>query len=122
MKARFVIAIIVVCLLVGFAVGEEVYVTRVFRQYEARLDAIDTTSPLKEEDILALKDWWHTKHKKLEIILPHNNINEITYVYGEMLGAIKAMDDKSAQAQFTRLKATVGAISEMYGWRVGNIF
>ncbi len=122
MNARFLIAVLVVLMLVGFSIGEEVYVSKVFEAHIEKLDAIDTSQALKEDEILALRDWWQKRHEKLEVILPHNNLNEITYVYGEMLGAIKAQDDKSAQAQFTRLRTTVATISEMYGFRVGNIF
>ncbi len=121
MNVKFVVAILVVVLLISFATSEEIYVTRLFDTYQAKLDSIDTTTALKEQDMVELEDWWQSKHKRLELILPHNNLNEITYIYGEMLGAIRAHDDKSAQAQFQRLKTTVEAISEMYGYRVGNI-
>ncbi len=122
MKSRLLVAILVVILLLGFGIAEELYVTKVFKDYETKLDAIDIDKPLDTEQILELKSWWMQKHRMLEIILPHNNLNEITYIYGEMLGAIEIDDDKSAKAQFHRLRTTVEAISEMYGFRIGNIF
>ncbi len=122
MKIRVVIAFIVVLLLIGFGITEEIYVTKVFDEYTEKLDSINIEKPLTTDQILELKDWWLKKHKTLEIILPHNNLNEITYIYGEMIGAIEIEDDKSAKAQFFRLQTTVEAISEMYGFRLGNIF
>ncbi len=122
MNWRLFFAILLAVVVVGLAVGEHVYLEKVFSDMEDKMDAIDASEELSYDEIKALEDWWLSKHRFLEIVLPHVQINDVTFTFGELLGAIIADDQPSAIAQFYRLKTTISAVSEMYGFRMGNVF
>lgn len=122
MNWRMFFAILLAVVVVGLAIGEHLYLEKVFSDMEERMDAIDASEEFDYNEIKELEEWWNTKHRFLEIVVPHVQINDITFTFGELLGAIAAEDQPSAVAQFYRLKQTVSALSEMYGFRIGNVF
>lgn len=115
-------AIVLALLVMGLALGEHFYLDVVFTEMEEKMEAIDVSEEVRYDDIKELENWWLGKHRFLEIVVPHVQINDITFTFGELLGAIIADDQPSAIAQFYRLKTTVSAVSEMYGFRAGNVF
>lgn len=122
MNWRLFFAILLAVVVVGLALGEHFLLEKVFTDMEEKMDAIDASEELSYDEIKELEDWWLSKHRFLEIVLPHVQINDITFTFGELLGAILADDQPSAIAQFHRLKTTISAVSEMYGFRMGNVF
>lgn len=122
MNIRLVATIVIFLLLAGLCVMEEVVVNGSFDELEKRLEAVKNPSRLSLEEMLDIEEWWQDEHKTLETILPHVNLNEITFVLGELVGAIEAEDYKSAEAQYYRLIRVVEAVPEMYTVSISNVF
>lgn len=123
MKCRIIIAIVAIALIIGGGIAEEILVSKVFEEFSERLsDILD--SPNEEysyEEVEATHEWWAKRHKYMELSLPHVQLNEIEITYGELLGAVEAEDYDSATALLNRIKSTSDALSEMFGFRLGNI-
>lgn len=122
MKAKLIIAITVIVVLIGFCVFDEIYVANTFRDFTQMLKIEEQKQSFDIEEIEAINRWWKETHQKLEVIVPHTQLNEITYAFGEFLGTIKADDLKSAEGQLHRLIETSEAMQEMYSFRLGNLF
>lgn len=122
MKAKLIIAITVIVVLIGFCVFDEIYVANTFRDFTEMLKIEEQKQSFNIEEIEAINRWWKETHQKLEVIVPHTQLNEITYAFGEFLGTIKADDLKSAEGQLHRLIETSEAMQEMYSFRLGNLF
>lgn len=122
MKAKLIIAIVVIVVLIGFCVFDEIYVANTFRDFTEMLKIEEQKQSFDIEEIEAINRWWKETHQKLEVIVPHTQLNEITYAFGEFLGTIKADDLKSAEGQLHRLIETSEAMQEMYSFRLGNLF
>lgn len=122
MKAKLIIAITVIVVLIGFCVFDEIYVANTFRDFTEMLKIEEQKQSFDIEEIEAINRWWKETHQKLEVIVPHTQLNEITYAFGEFLGTIKADDLKSAEGQLHRLIETSEAMQEMYSFRLGNLF
>lgn len=122
MKAKLIIAITVIVVLIGFCVFDEIYVANTFRDFTEMLKIEEQKQSFDIEEIEAINRWWKETHQKLEVIVPHTQLNEITYAFGEFLGTIKADDLKSAEGQLHRLIETSEAMQAMYSFRLGNLF
>lgn len=122
MKAKLIIAITVIVVLIGFCVFDEIYVANTFRDFTEMLKIEEQKQSFDIEEIEAINRWWKETHQKLEVIVPHTQLNEITYAFGEFLGTIKANDLKSAEGQLHRLIETSEAMQAMYSFRLGNLF
>lgn len=122
MKAKLIIAITVIVVLIGFCVFDEIYVANTFRDFTEMLKIEEQKQSFDIEEIEAINRWWKETHQKLEVIVPHTQLNEITYAFGEFIGTIKADDLKSAEGQLHRLIETSEAMQEMYSFRLGNLF
>ncbi len=122
MNVRLIATVIIFLLLTGLCVMEEIVVGDSFDELEEMLNSVKNPSELTLDEMIPIENWWQEEHKTLETILPHGNLNEITYVIGELIGAIEAEDYKSAEAQYYRLLRVVEAVPEMYTVSVNNVF
>ncbi|MFI3228580.1 MAG: DUF4363 family protein [Bacillota bacterium] len=121
---RTLFAVLLIVLLIGGGVLETIYIDNIFDEFCARLDEISNVEN-GEYDISKIKEthvWWQKKHQYLELFLPHVQLNEIETTYGELIGAVETEDYDSASALLNRINVTSSALSEMYGFRLGNIF
>ncbi len=121
---RTLFAVLIILLLIGGGIAETMYVDCIFDEFCEQLDAISLAEN-GEYDLNAIKDthmWWQRKHKYMELFLPHVQLNEIEITYGELMGAVETEDYDSASALLNRIYVTSSALSEMYGFRLGNIF
>ncbi len=121
---RTAFAVILIMILIGGGIAETMYVDRIFDEFCLQLEEIGAveSGDYKIEDIKETHEWWQRKHKYLELFLPHVQLNEIEITYGELIGAVETEDYDSASALLNRIYVTSSALSEMYGFRLGNIF
>ncbi len=122
-KGRLITAIVILLLIIGLGIGEQVYTKKIFEEFTSRLESfiVEQDEVYDYESIVETGKWWDKKVKYLELFLPHVQMNEITITYGELVGAVGAEDHDSAQALLNRLQQTSIAFEEMYGFRIGNV-
>ncbi|MDR0855683.1 MAG: DUF4363 family protein [Christensenellaceae bacterium] len=117
------VVIIAVILLTG-GILEEIYIANTLDGFAEKFVEFEKTETESGYDIGKLEEiysWWETRHKALEMLIPHTQINEIESTFGELKGAVRANDTKSAHAFIVRLQLTVEAMADMYVLRIGNV-
>ena len=122
-KGRIITAIVILLLIIGFGIAEQIFTKKTFEEFTERLNSfiVEEDEVYDYESIVETGKWWDKKVKYLELFLPHVQMNEITITYGELIGAVGAEDHDSAQALLNRLHQTSIAFEEMYGFRIGNV-
>lgn len=123
MNFRMIAALVFLILLLTFGILQEVYLDKVFEDFESRLSDISnvTTGYYDVDKIEATQQWWQKKHSKMEMFLPHIPLNDIAAALGELKGAAMAEDYEAATAMVNKLEALVDSIAEMSSVRIGNI-
>ena len=97
-----IFAIVIVLLIVGAGVFEQVYIFRLYKDTKAQ--AQEVRALIEEEVTLALpaaeglKEKWLKRRSFLEAVAPHNETKEMVLRIAELIGYIEAKDDKSATA------------------------
>lgn len=78
-------------LCIGFFVWTHFYLYRQFDDFHGALetlyDKVDAQSATRE-DAYAVKSMWETKKRKLQILVPHNDISYLDYWLSEACGLI----------------------------------
>lgn len=123
MNFRLVIAIMFLILLLAFGIFQEIYLDKVFSQFDSMLEEL-TNPPDGKYDLaktIQVEEWWDKQHSKMEMFLPHLPLNEIAATLGEFKGYVKTEDYESSTAMLTRLMVLSESLSEMSGVRIGNI-
>lgn len=123
MKNKLTVAIVVLVLIIGLGVFEQIYIHRTFKEFSERLETfiVEEDEEYDYDAIVETQKWWERKVKYLELFLPHVQLIEITITYGELVGAVGAEDYDSAQALLNRIQRTSESFENMYGIRMGNI-
>ena len=98
-----IFAIVVILIIIGLGVGEQIYLRHLFDDLYEKTLAISQSLEEKDmqaasEQTLELKDWWNARKHLLESIVSHNETKEVTLRIAELEGYIEADDDKSAYA------------------------
>ena len=98
-----IFAAIVILIIIGIGVGEQIYLRHLFDDLYEKTLAISQT--LKREDMqaayrqtLELQDWWNSRKHLLEAIVPHNETKEVTLRIAELRGYIEVDDQQSSYA------------------------
>ena len=121
MKCKLTLFILVILLLVGLCVGENVYLDHTFGEFSERIDKIKSQDPYDLDEILQTKKWWLSKVEILEITMSVQLLNDVTYTYGELIGAVKAEDYPSASGYLERLSLYASALCDMYKVKINNV-
>ena len=123
MKNKLTVAIVVLVLIIGLGVFEQIFIHQTFKEFSERLETfiVDEDEEYDYDAIVETQKWWERKVKYLELFLPHVQLIEITITYGELVGAVGAEDYDSAQALLNRIQRTSESFENMYGIRMGNI-
>ena len=123
MKNKLTVAIVVLVVIVGLGIFEQVFIKNTFEEFSSRLEQfiVDEDEEYDYNAIVETQKWWEKKVKYLELFLPHVQLIEITITYGELVGAVGAEDHDSAQALLNRIQRTSESFEEMYSIRWGNI-
>lgn len=124
MVLRMVIAIVLCVLLITGGILEEIYVEKLFTDFEEKLEEL-SVAPGDDYDMDKLQDvydWWLKKIKTLHMFLPHIPLNDITLALGEMKGAVQSGDADSATAQLNRIRAVIETLRDTFSLSASNIF
>lgn len=123
MKYKMTIAIIVVAILLTGGILEQIYISNVFAEFSEKLEDIIATpgEGYDYDEVIKTHEWWSKKHRLLESVLPHTQLNEIEITYGELIGAVQTEDYDSASALLNRINATSKAFAEMFEFKLGNV-
>lgn len=121
MKFKITVFIIVVLFLVGICVGENVYIDRTFGEFSERIENIKSQDPYDLETVLETERWWLKKVEVLELTMSVQLLNDVTYTYGELIGAIEKEDYQSASGYLERLELYASALCDMYKVKINNV-
>ena len=99
---RLIFAIVIVLLIIGLGVFEQVYISRLYEDTEAQAEQVKAAVQEDVESALPvaekLKENWLEKRSFLEAVTPHNETKEMVLRIAELIGYVEAKDDKSALA------------------------
>ena len=99
---RLILAVVVVLIIIGLGVFEQIYIDKLYSETEAQAqeikDRIETSVESALPAALTLKENWLKKRSFLEAVAPHNETKEMVLRIAELIGYIEAKDDKSATA------------------------
>ena len=121
MKFKITIFVVTVLLLTAICVGENIYLDRTFGEFSDRIEKIKAQDPYDLGDILETEEWWLKKVEILEITMSVQLLNDVTYTYGELIGAVRKEDYASASGYLERLQLYASALCDMYKVRINNI-
>ena len=97
-----IFAIVIVLLIIGLGVFEQVYINRLYNDTEAQAQEVKAAVQEDVESALPvaekLKENWLEKRSFLEAVTPHNETKEMVLRIAELIGYVEAKDDKSALA------------------------
>ncbi len=97
-----IFAVVIVLLIVGLGVFEQVYISRLYEDTEAQAEQVKAAVQEDVESALPvaekLKENWLEKRSFLEAVTPHNETKEMVLRIAELIGYVEAKDDKSALA------------------------
>ena len=100
---RTIFALIVLAVIIGLGVGEQVYLHHLFEDLNEKTRAI---ARLVDEDDMGeahhktveLQEWWNKNKHFLEAVVSHNETKEVTLRIAELEGYIAIDDQKSSYA------------------------
>ncbi len=125
MKFKLIIVIIISAIMLAGGILELIYITKTFNEFEERLEELledilaDEQMPL--EKISETRDWLEKKHKGLEFFIPHIELNELSVLYNEMMGAAVGGDKEGAVTLLYRLKEYAIRLQDVYSLRFQTI-
>jgi len=107
---RLLLAAGVLLLIIAVGIFEQIYIVRLYKQTKAEAEAVKQQIECEVSSALPfaekLREDWLKKRSFLEAVTPHNETKEMVLRMAELIGYIKAEDDKSATA-------TVAIVIEM---------
>lgn len=121
MKYKLTVFILVTLFLVAVCVTENIYLDRTFGEFSERLIKISSQEEYDLEEILETEKWWLSKVEKLELTMSIQLLNDVTYTYGELIGAVKKEDYQSASGYLARLQLYSRSLCDMYKVKINNV-
>lgn len=122
MRYKLVFAIVICVLLIGGGVWERIFVQKTFDELSEKIDIlIDMGDDIDIDTVYTTEKWLEKAHGKLEYVIPHYQLNEISVTFGEFKGAVEAEDIQSAIAQLHRLRENTERLSDMYKITPSNV-
>ena len=121
MKYKLTVFILATLFLIAVCVTENIYLDRTFGEFSERLSRIALQEEYDLEEILETEKWWLSKVEKLELTMSIQLLNDVTYTYGELIGAVKTEDYQSASGYLERLKLYAQALCDMYKVKINNV-
>lgn len=121
MKCKITVFVFTIVFLTAICVGENVYLDRTFGEFSDRIESIKSQNPYDLETILETERWWLKKVEVLELTMSIQLLNDVTYTYGELVGAVKKEDYESASGYLERLSLYATSLCDMYKVKINNI-
>lgn len=124
---RTIVAIVLLILIIGLGIFEQIYIDRVFKEMENLAMAINKT--IEDEDIegaISLTedaiDWWDNKLKSLELMVTHIILRDITVQLSDILGQLKGGDSAQAIGACYVLLGMCESVPHLLGFHIQHIF
>lgn len=121
MKCKLTVFILATLFLISVCVTENIYLDHTFDELSERLERIEAQDEYDLDDILETERWWLSKVEKLELTMSIQLLNDVTYTYGELIGAVEKEDYQSASGYLERLKLYAQALCDMYKVKINNV-
>ena len=123
---RLIFAIAIVLLIIAVGVFEQIYIQKLYKDTRAQAQ---TVKELIEEDppralpaAEELKETWLKRRSFLEAVTPHNETKEMVLRMAELIGYIRAEDDKSATATVEIILEMCSNTPHILGFHWEHIF
>ncbi|MDR0752130.1 MAG: DUF4363 family protein [Christensenellaceae bacterium] len=122
MKTKFFLSVFLIIFLLIGGFFYDYYLKTVFSELEDGISLIENVDGFfyNIDDVYITRERFRSHYKFLVSFLPHNNINEIEYIFGEIIGSLQTKDYKSAAAQLCRLREVSKLTSKMFTFRIEN--
>ena len=95
MRGKVWLALIVLALIVGLGIGEQVYINKTFDAAIQKSEEI--TALIKAENhagasaaVQAMSDWWKEERDVLEFLCPNNDVKGIMTAISDLQGSLDA--------------------------------
>lgn len=121
MKSKMIVVIVVSILMLAGGILELIYINKSFDKLEERIDDILADDKPNYQKVYETKQWLEKRHKGLELFIPHFELNELSVLYNEILGAVTAGDDEGAITLIFRLKEYSERLQDVYSFRFQNV-
>lgn len=121
MKCKLTVFILATLFLIAVCVTENIYLDRTFGELSERLERIKAQDKYDLNEVLDTERWWLNKVEKLELTMSIQLLNDVTYTYGELIGAVKKEDYQSASGYLERLQLYAQALCDMYKVKINNV-
>ncbi|MBO4539430.1 MAG: DUF4363 family protein [Clostridia bacterium] len=121
MKFKLTVFIVVTLFLIAVCVGENIYIDRTFDEFSDRIEKLQAQETYDLDDIIETEKWWLKKVEVLELTMSIQLLNDVTYTYGELIGAVEKEDYQSASGYLERLKLYASALCDMYKVKINNV-
>lgn len=122
---RLILALIILVVMVGFGIWEQVFLDKVFDELDAKITDIQTildNGNDSKQNIDELVDWWNDKSKVLDALVVHNEIKEVTLLIYELDGYSQADMDEDRYAAVVRVKEVAESTRKLLGYKAEHIF
>lgn len=109
----------------GFAFTEQTYVRKEFAEFSVCLECLYDKVDKREcekQDVIAFKEAWLAKKRKLHIFIPHNDIKEVELWIGETMSFVEQKNYKEAISKLEVLRVLVREIPKTFTFKLENIF
>ncbi|MFW5780093.1 MAG: DUF4363 family protein [Bacillota bacterium] len=120
-KHKSVIIIFISVLVIAGGIVELVYINHTFNEFIERVDDIMAQEEYSLEDVYDTENWLKKKHKGLEFLIPHDQLNELSMSFNEVAGAVEREDYDSATAILHRAREYAVRLHDLYRFRIQNI-
>ena len=104
MKYKLITVIVLLVLMLAGGIWECVYITKTFRELEQRTNEILSEDAIDKQKVLDTAEWLDKQHKRLEFVVPHFQLNEVSFTCGELVGAMRSNDEKAAYPLLYKLR------------------
>ena len=94
MKYKLITVIVLLVLMLAGGIWECVYITKTFRELEQRTNEILSEDAIDKQKVLDTAEWLDKQHKRLEFVVPHFQLNEVSFTCGELVAPCAAMTRK----------------------------
>ena len=118
-------AIITLALIIGVSIYEIHYVQTTFDAFHTQLRALKRKTELEQAtytDGLAVRTYWDTKKRILNIWVPHTALTEIDYQLDEAIGFLYTRDYKATLPKIEVILGLSENVPYGYTLKLGNIF
>ncbi len=121
MKFKITLLILSVLFLTFICVGEHLLIKNTFLHFDEAVTYIERQEEYSLDEVLALQSWWEKRSRFLELTVSVQILNDLSYTYGELVGAVRCEDYKSASAFLDRLHSYCHRLRETYQISIENI-